>query len=147
MSGGWIGVDLDGTIAKYESWKGPEHVGEPIPLMVERVREWLARGIDVRIFTARVSNDPGDVARKAIQRWCELHVGAALPVTCCKDYAMVELWDDRAVQVIPNTGVCIADELEAERSARLAPGPSHSPDCALNDLSSEPRVCDCRRRG
>jgi hypothetical protein len=27
-----------------------------------------------------------------------------LPVTCEKDMAMVEFWDDKAVQVIPNTG-------------------------------------------
>ncbi len=39
-----------------------------------------------------------------IQAWCLEHVGEVLPVTPAKDYDMVELWDDRAVQVIPNTG-------------------------------------------
>lgn len=34
---GWIGVDLDGTLAHYEGWKGVEHIGEPIPAMVERI--------------------------------------------------------------------------------------------------------------
>lgn len=28
--GGWIGVDLDGTLAEYTGWKGVEHIGEPI---------------------------------------------------------------------------------------------------------------------
>jgi hypothetical protein len=40
----------------------------------------------------------------AIGDWCEEHIGVRLPITCTKDYGMVELWDDRAVQVIPNTG-------------------------------------------
>ncbi len=40
----WIGVDLDGTLAHYTGWKGPEHIGEPIEEMAERVREWLSKG-------------------------------------------------------------------------------------------------------
>jgi hypothetical protein len=51
---GWIGVDLDGTMAYYDGWKGADHIGEPIPAMVERVKRWLAEGREVRIFTARV---------------------------------------------------------------------------------------------
>jgi len=34
----WIGVDLDGTLAKYGEWRGVEHIGEPIPPMVDRVK-------------------------------------------------------------------------------------------------------------
>lgn len=108
---GWIGVDLDGTLAHYEGWIGPEHIGEPIAPMVERVREWIAAGIEVRIFTARVSHDgtqdresQAEAARHAIEKWCRLKIGADLRVTNQKDYAMVELWDDRAVQVEMNTG-------------------------------------------
>jgi hypothetical protein len=102
-SSGWIGVDLDGTLASYGKWEGPTHIGPPIRLMVERVRGWLARGIEVRIFTARVSDrDPQTIP--AIRAWCLEHVGAVLPVTNVKDYAMLELWDDRAIQVITNTG-------------------------------------------
>ena len=26
---GWIGVDLDGTLAHYDKWRGVEHVGDP----------------------------------------------------------------------------------------------------------------------
>lgn len=120
---GWIGVDLDGTLAEYTEWKSFEHIGEPIPEMVNRVKKWLAAGRDVRIFTARVDggevalsmgNPAGeqfrDVSRvtELIQDWCMEHIGARLPVTCRKDYGMVELWDDRAVQVIPNTGIPVA---------------------------------------
>jgi hypothetical protein len=34
---GWIGVDLDATLAKYDGWKSADHIGEPIPAMVDRV--------------------------------------------------------------------------------------------------------------
>ena len=108
---GWIGVDLDGTLAHYESFIGPEHIGAPIPAMVERVQRWLADGYEVRIFTARVSHDEtmprirdAAAAMKAIRLWCREHIGVELRVTNVKDYAMIELWDDRAVQVSPNTG-------------------------------------------
>lgn len=108
---GWIGVDLDGTLAEYSGFKGLNEIGAPIPKMVERVKQWLADGQDVRIFTARVSQSiyrptERDVYRTvfAIEDWCLEHVGQRLPVTCIKDYEMRELWDDRAVQVIPNTG-------------------------------------------
>ena len=55
---GWIGVDLDGTLAKYGSWNGGQ-IGDPIPLMVERVKQWIAEGVEVRIFTARVGSGGG----------------------------------------------------------------------------------------
>ena len=134
MTRGWIGVDLDGTLAYYDEWRGALHVGEPIPEMLERVRRWLDEGKDVRIFTARVNREsiasamasPEGAAAAArevaaveecIRHWCEKHVGRALPITCCKDYGMIELWDDRCIQVIPNTGRTIADEMESERMA------------------------------
>ena len=75
---GWIAVDLDGTLAEYGGWKGPDHIGEPVPAMAFRVRQWLADGRDVRIFTAR-AGVPEQVP--PIQAWCERHFGRALPVT------------------------------------------------------------------
>lgn len=104
MNGGWVGVDLDATLAQYDGWHGPYHVGAPIPKMVERVKTWLDAGIRVKIFTARAST--GDRATiYAIEQWCDRHLGQVLEVTCSKDYEMIELWDDRAVQVVPNTGL------------------------------------------
>lgn len=105
MSKGWIGVDLDGTLAFYEGWRGEAHIGGPVPPMVGRVQRWLAEGYEVRIFTARVSHPAQRAAAlKAIQQWTQQHIGVVLPVTNIKDYAMLELWDDRCVQVFPNTG-------------------------------------------
>jgi hypothetical protein len=98
---GWIGVDLDGTLAYYDGWKGPEHIGDPIPAMLSRVRAWIAQGREVRIFTARASV-PDQVPH--VVEWCKQHIGVALQVTNTKDFGMVELWDDRCVQVRPNTG-------------------------------------------
>lgn len=125
--GGWIGVDLDGTLAMYNGWKGVDHIGEPIKPMVERVKKWLAQGREVRIFTARVNDcgavykslPTGDVfdkdsldtdrVRKNIEEWCLKHIGVVLPITNVKDYGMIELWDDRAVQVVFNEGIPVTN--------------------------------------
>lgn len=107
----WIGVDLDGTLAHYDKWRGSEHIGAPVPKMLQRVKDWLAEGKEVRIFTARVSPQAISLNGSTLQdviapihRWCHLHLGKTIPVTHEKDMAMVQLWDDRCVQVIPNTG-------------------------------------------
>lgn len=111
MSKGWIGVDLDGTLAQYGKWIGPEHIGEPVPAMLERVKRWLADGQDVRIFTARVDGHGHSalLAKAFIDQWCLRHVGRVLPVTNVKDFAMIELWDDRCVQVEKNTGRVVSN--------------------------------------
>jgi hypothetical protein len=103
-SKGWIGVDFDGTLAHYTEWKGIDHCGAPIALMVSRVKRWLLEGYEVRIFTARVSEANHEEARRHIEEWCLAHLGAKLPVTNAKDLHMIELWDDRAVQVHLNKG-------------------------------------------
>ena len=114
---GWIGVDLDGTLAEYHGWTGG--IGKPIKPMVDRVKQWIADGIDVRIMTARVCNDGRYSAESgrsadedfvaeqhyAIMQWCFENIGCVLPVTHKKDFMMIELWDDRAIQVIKNTGI------------------------------------------
>lgn len=111
----WIGVDLDGTLAYYESFIDATHIGEPIPEMLQRVLNWREQGIEVRIVTARAATEnnpwPEQVAPAlaAIKVWCIEHVGEVLPITASKDYAMIELWDDRAVQVEKNTGRRIGD--------------------------------------
>jgi len=121
---GWIAVDLDGTLALYNDASGIEVIGPPIQKMLMRVQRWLAEGSDVRIFTARVyplplievddnldtifSTDRENFARIQaikIREWCHFHLGKSLPITCQKDYMMAQLWDDRCVQVIPNTGI------------------------------------------
>lgn len=116
MSKGWIGVDLDGTLAEYDGWAGAANIGPPIPSMVRRVQQWVQDGHDVRIFTARVSSNGSasrDLeaahARIAITEWCINHLGYPLPITNIKDYAMWCLFDDRAVQVQKNTGALLGN--------------------------------------
>ena len=110
----WIGVDLDGTLAEYHRGDlrtyGNTYIGPPVPEMVARVKSWLERGFEVRIFTARISEEhPGDLQkiRSAIELWLQINIGHKLKITNVKDYNMIELWDDRSIQVIPNTGVPI----------------------------------------
>jgi hypothetical protein len=98
---GWIGVDLDGTLAEYGGWKGPDSIGKPIPAMLNRVLDWLNAGQEVRIFTARASV-PEQIP--FVVEWCKTHLGRELPVTNVKDFGMVTLYDDRCVQVETNTG-------------------------------------------
>lgn len=112
---GYIGVDLDGTLAIWNGWI--EGIGEPIPLMVQRVKNWIARGTEVRIITARaclyvyektsVIPELNVAEINRIQDWTEKHIGKRLSVQFWKDYEMLELWDDRARQVKMNTGILI----------------------------------------
>ena len=114
---GWIGVDLDGTLAFYDGWKGADNIGAPIPKMLGRVVCWIRTGRRVKILTARVSPSKEDhqVCRRHIEIWLEKNLYPLLPalgqsqswcipITHEKDHKMIELWDDRCVQVIPNTG-------------------------------------------
>jgi hypothetical protein len=97
---GWIGVDLDGTLAEYHGWTGGL-IGSPVPAMLARVKQWLTEGKNVRIFTARADDSR---AIHQIEEWLLFQGLPVLPVTNVKDKRMIELWDDRAVQVVPNTG-------------------------------------------
>lgn len=97
----WIGIDLDGTLAHYEGFKGHDQIGPPIEPMLEFVKDLIAQGVTVKIFTARVSVEG---AEEAIKKWCFFHGLGDIEITCVKDYGMVNLYDDRAIQVIPNTG-------------------------------------------
>ena len=145
--GEWIGVDLDGTLAVYGEFEAsdPHRIGAPVPPMVERVRRWLADGVDVRIFTARVGHE-GDMAhynepaRQRVQAWCREHLGAELPVTATKNYRMRQLRDDRALQVGYNTGETVAADvfraavLAAMQAVRglIEPGGKDTPGNAMN---------------
>jgi hypothetical protein len=82
--------------------------------MLLRVREWLADGHRVKIFTAR-ANDPACHAPIAIwlARW---GLPADLEITASKDYDMIECWDDRAIQILFNTGRPVPGSI-----SRLAP--------------------------
>ena len=100
FEGAWIAVDLDGTLAYYH----PKNmrlgiIGDPIPKMLARVRKWQAEGKTVKLMTARASCPDQS---PLIQAWLDKH-NLDLEITNVKDFSMIELWDDRAIQVVPNT--------------------------------------------
>lgn len=98
--GKWIGVDLDGTLAKH-SGKISDKIGAPLPTMLGRVKKWVEDGREVRIFTARADSA---LERIKIHRWLEDNGLPALAITNKKDWEMQELWDDRAIRVEHNEG-------------------------------------------
>lgn len=104
----WIGVDLDGTLAQHQEGNWDRYVVGPAVIpMLGRVRNWVASGRRVKIFTARVAGGGEEANRQAhaIQLWCQRHGLPSLEVTCQKDREMIELWDDRAVRVVQNVGM------------------------------------------
>ncbi len=114
----WIGVDLDGTLARDLGSARQDQIGSPIEPMLIRVKRWLAEGYTVKIFTARASS-PRQVG--VIKEWL---AGCGLPdleVTNVKDRRMIELWDDRCVQVTTNLGEPISTKVKPRhrKSARF----------------------------
>jgi len=114
---GWIGVDLDGTLARVDYGKVYDgSIGEPIQDMVEFVRLLNPRLVDFRVFTARVASPlqrwqgydfPCEAyairyQRMLIEAWCLEHIGCVLPVTATKDHQCVAIIDDRAISAPHN---------------------------------------------
>ncbi|MBK9055351.1 MAG: hypothetical protein IPL78_31960 [Chloroflexi bacterium] len=62
----YICVDLDGTIAHYDVWIGPEHFGEPIDGVHEALKALQEAGWLIIIFTTRHQVD-------LIRRYLESH--------------------------------------------------------------------------
>lgn len=103
----WVGFDFDRTLFKREKGDDIKTVGAPIYRMIELVKTYLTSGTKVKIFSARVSvEDPTDVQfqTELIQSACKQHIGQVLDVTCIKDMFCTKIYDDIAVQVVPNTG-------------------------------------------
>jgi hypothetical protein len=115
---GWIGVDLDVTLAKCVSGANPFTIGPPVRLMHKRVRHWIRTGRKVKIFTARAGDEE---QRRLVEQWCKKHGLADLEITDRKDFGMLALWDDRAVGVVSNLGIPIlAKRLTSWQRLRLS---------------------------
>lgn len=103
----WTGVDLDGTLANWDSTSTIDRVGEPIQPMMALVKKMISNGIRVKIFTAR-AQDPDQLP--IIQKWLAENGLPELEITNIKDYYMQRLYDDRCIQVEKNTGRLIVDK-------------------------------------
>lgn len=99
-----IAIDLDGTLAEYYGWKGDEHIGEPIIPVLSKAIEEQTKGAEIWIFSARCDSDKSS---KLIYDWCEKHGLNIHGTTNVKYKCFAEFWDDRAKQVVPNTGVFV----------------------------------------
>ena len=111
----WYAFDLDKTLAEYPPKNG-ETIGAPIPNIVRVLKKYIREGKDCRIFTARVGPDKSafeiNQFKYDLDRWLQKNVGTTLVATCEKDHLVMEIWDDRAKQVVPNTGEILEDTLE-----------------------------------
>src|SRR5512136_12309 len=94
-----IAVDLDGTLAddtiiSMNDYK-PDVIGEPIPMMVDRVKKWVAQGKEVVIFTARIHPQwhEEELVKNAVDKWCMKVFGRTFEVTCMKSPQFKEFWD------------------------------------------------------
>lgn len=112
---GWVGFDLDGTLARYDGWKGVGHIGEPIAPMITRLKALHEKGVQVKIVTARVADpEQREVALARIKKWLETNIGLDLEVTHEKDACLIVLFDDRVEQVMPNTGRLVSELYHSE---------------------------------
>lgn len=113
----WIGVDWDRTLVEYHTNPNgydPLHMGEPLWPMVARIKDWLAVGMQVKIFTARASgfnleNERERSLKSLVIQTMQDHMENVmglprLQVTNEKDYLCEAIYDDIAIGMIPNTG-------------------------------------------
>ena len=153
---GTIAVDLDGTLAVDSGWKGIEHIGEPVPAMLERVKGWIADGVDVVIFTARANDE---AALPFIEKWLEANGIGGLKITNVKTGNISEIWDNIAVRVETNTGKRIAklmdnqptaeavapmaeavDALKVEVCVEISEEPTQDPNAPEQPMPEEPAM-------
>ena len=104
----WLAVDLDGTLAVYDGWKGEEHIGDLVLPIAEKIKQRVNDGWKVAIFTARVSGQASEAAHaeRIIWGWLEDNKIAHFisGITAVKGKHFTEFWDDRAIAVAKNHG-------------------------------------------
>jgi hypothetical protein len=108
-----IACDLERTLAHFDKWRGPLHIGHPIPAMVRCLQSHLEKGEFVTIFSARIHDyeKDGVTAAQVIQAigdWTEASVGVRLPATNIKLHTFDRFYSDTAIQVVPNVGRRVA---------------------------------------
>lgn len=104
-----IALDLDKTLAYYESKWRAKKVGAPIPPMVDKVKLWLSKGYKVTIFSARMSHTGEELATQIhlIQRFLFEAGLPNLEKTAIKRMEFTHFIDDKAFHVEPNTGLIV----------------------------------------
>ena len=129
-----IAVDLDGTLAKDDGWKGISHIGEPVPAMLARVKEWIGRGKNIVIFTARASDN---AAIPYIEDWLTTNGIGGLKITNVKTEDIDEIWDNIAVRVEKNTGQRISKLMNNEPTAEAVASTAEAVDALKLEVTVE----------
>lgn len=105
-----IAVDLDGTLCVRDRSTrfDPYTILAPVQPMVERVKQWIAEGHTVIVFTARMARESDRFrVSKLIGDWTEEVVGTRLEATALKLVSFSEFYDDKAYHVEENTGIIL----------------------------------------
>lgn len=119
MSRPMVCVDLDGVLAKYEGWRGINHIGPPLPGAVEFTHE-LGKVARVVVFSSRCCEDNKgglrwQVLKNLVTDWLTRHgfhfddVWAAQGKPAASAYI-----DDRAVTCRPQENGRAFDESLAQ---------------------------------
>lgn len=119
MSSGkaWWGFDIDKTIAVDEGGTRGGVIGAPIKSLIRRMKYYIRTGRKVNIVTARVHPSEPDAAmqhavvRQFLGENFTPMEALLIDIRCDKDRSMIELFDDRVAQVIPNKGILVREEL------------------------------------
>lgn len=119
-------VDLDGTLASYDHWRGLAHIGKPIKSVVSMVRREAARGSYIIINTCRVTTAVTNrLIPQSLEAVCTWLKKNRIPydevwAATGKPYGAVYL-DDKAAN--PACSMCmkrINDKKEVRKSRRVS---------------------------
>lgn len=111
----WIGVDLDATLAEmHKDWTPVDYhfIGPVISRTMKLVKALIKKGWLVKILTARAAV-PEWIP--PVEEWLEIQGLGGMEVTNEKDPWLVFFLDDKAVQVVPNKGLTVAEAMERRR--------------------------------
>jgi hypothetical protein len=97
-----IACDFDGVLAKTVKGKfSKDKIGEPVPAMVKKIKDAIARKSKVVIFTARAAEKENI---PPIKKWLKDHDLPALEISNEKLPEYTSFWDDRARKVNRDKG-------------------------------------------
>lgn len=100
-----IALDFDQTLATYEHSWDSKKVGEPVPEMIKKVKEWLSKGYKITIFTARLTVQNPFKQEAMIRVFLEKYGLPQFDITATKHYYFTHFIDDKAYHVVPNKGI------------------------------------------
>lgn len=123
-----VAVDLDAVLAKYDGWRGVEHIGDPLPGAVEFTRALQALPCRVVIFTTRTNADPEisgrsesvDMLTQRVRLWLDAHGFAYDDIYVGQGKPLAAAYiDDRAVPCLPQIAGTFAYEIALMHTGNL----------------------------